>query len=421
MKNTKTIFALAVVFGILLAPSFSSAQTAEQLQAQIQALLAQIQQLQNQLSQIQGQPAQWCHDFNRNLKIGDGGPEVGALKTALMKDGVMPYRAVTYDFDEETASYVVAFQQKYASEILSPLGLQYGTGVVGSATRAKLNSLFGCKSIPPTGILKTYSYKTDFDGGTLYGYLYRSEDGGKTWKEILRQYKGNITYVTDPKNPKIIYAGDKSGNMMAQSLDIDLLRSDNGGDSWVDISKGVIRNVYEKGIGFQYVEGTDKSVLGIDSILLDPSNSNVVKVIVYGGEKFTFKSTDGGKTWIRETATPSITVLSPKEGEVWEIGKTYPIRWETINIPSSVPIEISLAKRSAGKDEIVYTIVPANTKNVKAASLVYYWTIPSSVTIGDAIFEIKPGEYYISVGTGPRVVSGDLFGIEGRSFPFKIK
>ena len=35
---------------------------------------------------------------------------------------------------------------KYASEILTPAGLQYGTGYFGNATIKKMNSLYGCDS-----------------------------------------------------------------------------------------------------------------------------------------------------------------------------------------------------------------------------------------------------------------------------------
>ena len=65
-----------------------------------------------------------------------------ALQTALQNDGesVNP----TGTFDDQTASAVSGFQEKYSSNILVPNNLKYGTGYVGAATRAELNALFGC-------------------------------------------------------------------------------------------------------------------------------------------------------------------------------------------------------------------------------------------------------------------------------------
>jgi peptidoglycan hydrolase-like protein with peptidoglycan-binding domain len=50
--------------------------------------------------------------------------------------------AVTGRFSRETQAAVIRFQEKYAAEILAPLGLKTGTGYVGQSTKNKLNRLF---------------------------------------------------------------------------------------------------------------------------------------------------------------------------------------------------------------------------------------------------------------------------------------
>jgi len=143
MKSFKKIFLIPVflfipilLFGIN--PQVTKAATVENLQAQINALLVQIAQLRQQLAQMREASTTWCHTFNTNLKIGDSGQDVFALNEILIRGGYVGVDHSNY-FSEKTASVVVHFQEKYASEILAPLGLIRGTGFVGPATRAKLN------------------------------------------------------------------------------------------------------------------------------------------------------------------------------------------------------------------------------------------------------------------------------------------
>lgn len=98
----------------------------------------------------------WCHTFNTNLRVGDrtcagdSDIEAASLEVALVKEGLMDaHNGDCVEFDEQMASTVVEFQEKYASEILKPSGLKRGTGYVGPSTRAKLNKLYGCGKTPP--------------------------------------------------------------------------------------------------------------------------------------------------------------------------------------------------------------------------------------------------------------------------------
>lgn len=89
----------------------------------------------------------FCYTFSGNLKIGDAGAQVTALQTALQRQGLTV--SVTGTFDTQTAFAVKAFQEKYASEVLTPNGLTRGTGYVGASTRAKLNGLYACVAVDP--------------------------------------------------------------------------------------------------------------------------------------------------------------------------------------------------------------------------------------------------------------------------------
>ena len=155
------LFISAVFFvagASIVAPLTASAALTE---PQIQSILALLQSfgadatvVNNVNSSLRGLPTsgggggqQWCHTFNRNLGIGSNGDELSVLLTALGKEdlkvGDIGIRGTTY-YDELIAAAVTAFQEKYRDEILTPVGLKYGTGYVGPATRKKLNQLYGC-------------------------------------------------------------------------------------------------------------------------------------------------------------------------------------------------------------------------------------------------------------------------------------
>lgn len=152
MKSIK-ILAGAALIATLFTPAFSYAQSVSDLRVQIAALMQQIQALQAQIKIQQSgeKPAQFCHDFNKSLRVGDQGKEVAALQSTLSKEGfgVGGNEERESQFGEITAASITGFQEKYRDEILTPSGLKYGTGFAGSATRAKLNKVYGCGIIMP--------------------------------------------------------------------------------------------------------------------------------------------------------------------------------------------------------------------------------------------------------------------------------
>lgn len=88
--------------------------------------------------------------FNTDLKEGMISSDVLSLQQILNNDPQTLVSDVgpgssgneTAYFGAKTKQAVIRFQEKYREEILSPLGLSLGTGIVGSKTREMLNRLF---------------------------------------------------------------------------------------------------------------------------------------------------------------------------------------------------------------------------------------------------------------------------------------
>ncbi len=120
-------------------------------QTLIQQLLEQIASLKKQIADLIAQqqggsvvPPVSCSQISSNLSFGmTSNSQVTCLQQFLKNQGtdIYPEGLVTGFFGNLTKEAVKRFQEKYASEILTPLGLWGGTGYVGSSTRAKINQM----------------------------------------------------------------------------------------------------------------------------------------------------------------------------------------------------------------------------------------------------------------------------------------
>jgi hypothetical protein len=126
--------------------SEGEAELIKQLLAQIEALKKQIAEVQAQINAILASRGQLtsCQRLENNLYYGmKNNEEVKCLQEFLKSQGsvIYPEGLVTGNFLSLTKLAVIRFQEKYADEILIPLGLERGTGFVGPKTRAKINEL----------------------------------------------------------------------------------------------------------------------------------------------------------------------------------------------------------------------------------------------------------------------------------------
>ena len=115
-----------------------------------------------------------------------------------------------------------------------------------------------------------------YDSGSTGGGLYKSADGGKTWKKITRglpELMGRIGVKVAPSNPRVVY-------VIAETRAGTLFRSQDGGESFEAVSsdKALV------GRGYYYCD-----------LRVDPKDENRVYVL----ENALQVSKDGGKTFTR--------------------------------------------------------------------------------------------------------------------------
>ncbi len=194
LKTSITAKLAAGVVGVSMAvtafvPALASADTASDLQAQINSLLATISSLQAQLSATTGgSAASTGYVFNTNLTMGSKGTDVKNLQKVLnmSADTIVNNTAggagspgnETSTFGGLTRSAVIKFQLKY--------GISPAVGYVGAITRAKLNSMSG--GTPATG---TGNNGNNPQGGSLSVFA-----GSQPANSLAPQSASRIPFTT---------------------------------------------------------------------------------------------------------------------------------------------------------------------------------------------------------------------------------
>ena len=121
--------------------------------------------------------------------------------------------------------------------------------------------------------------------------LYRSTDGGATWKQVLTRGRdaGAVDLAFDPSNPRVIYAAFWQVRRNPYHFDSGgpgsgLFKSTDGGDTWADISRNA---------------GLPKGVLGRIGVTVSPANPERVWAIVEAQDGGVFRSDNAGRTWTK--------------------------------------------------------------------------------------------------------------------------
>jgi len=170
-KKFGIVTGIALMLSVVVSPAFAACSLSTLSECDNNGLMALVLQLlsgqtqQQTTGTITGIPAGFT--FTTNLKQGSTGNDVKYLQVLLNSDtatSVGNKGSETSYFGSMTKAAVVKFQNKYASEVLTPYGLTAGTGFFGSSSRAKANALIasgtGTGTTLPAGCTSTTGYST---------------------------------------------------------------------------------------------------------------------------------------------------------------------------------------------------------------------------------------------------------------------
>ncbi|MGH9366894.1 MAG: VPS10 domain-containing protein [Thermoanaerobaculia bacterium] len=119
--------------------------------------------------------------------------------------------------------------------------------------------------------------------------VFRSKDGGKSWEKVLfvSNRTGAVDLAMDVRNPRVLYAAAWTGDrkpwtIVSGSAESGLYKSSDGGDTWKKLSGGL-----------------PQGVVGRIGVAVSPANPDRVWALVEAAERDgLYRSDDAGETWV---------------------------------------------------------------------------------------------------------------------------
>ena len=176
--------------------------------------------------------------------------------------------------------------------------LGYGNGVYKSCDDGKSWKNMGLKDSRQIGMIAIDPRNSDVvfvaAEGSVWGPggdrgLYKTTDGGKTWKKVLEisENTGVNNVIMDPRNPDVLYASSEQRRRhvftkIGGGPETAIYKSTNGGESWDKLTSGL--------------PGADMGGIGL---AISPVNPDVVYAIIEStpDAKGFYRSNDRGASW----------------------------------------------------------------------------------------------------------------------------
>ncbi len=185
--------------------------------------------------------------------------------------------------------------------------IMQGDGVYKSADTGKTWKHIGLADTQAISRIRVHPTNPDLVYAAALGHPYgpnsergvfRSTDGGATWKRILfrNDRSGAVDLSMDPNNPRVLYAtiwdAYRTPWMLSSGGPASgFFKSTDGGDTWTEITRN---------------PGLPKGILGKITATVSPADSSRVYALVEADDGGLFQSNDAGATWTLVNADRSI-------------------------------------------------------------------------------------------------------------------
>lgn len=240
-----------------------------------------------------------------------GGTGSGVWKTG---DGGRTWQNISDEFFKTSSVGAIAVSQSNPGIIYVGMGeccwrgnISHGDGVYKSEDGGKTWKYVGLAATRHIARIRIHPQNSDIVYAAALGHafgpnkergVYRSVDGGKTWKNVLfrSEKAGAVDLIMEPGNPRVLYTafweaqrcpwGFNSGGPGSG-----IFKSKDGGDTWKDISNN---------------PGLPEGIKGRIGLTISAARPERVWAIIEAKKKGIYRSEDGGDNWKLVSTNPNM-------------------------------------------------------------------------------------------------------------------
>ena len=178
--------------------------------------------------------------------------------------------------------------------------VSHGDGVYKSTDGGKTWKHIGLEDTRQIGRVRVHPKNSEIVYVAAMGHIFgpndqrgvfRSKDGGKTWEKILSRGNkaGAVDLILDPTNPSTMYAGfwevyRKPWTLESGGPGGGVFKSIDGGDTWSELTRN---------------PGMPKGMVGKIGITVSPANPERLWAMIEAEDGGVFRSDNAGRTWTK--------------------------------------------------------------------------------------------------------------------------